>query len=144
MTIELPGLFDLQVNGFGGIDFNAADLTRDDVELALGRLRRAGVTRCLPTLITSSFDQFAAAARVLSRMRTYLILRDRARQWNADTEIQAILASLNSTASAFSKYSKQQRDALLATAFDREALAGRGLGYERLDQLTMEVLLGVR
>jgi N-acetylglucosamine-6-phosphate deacetylase len=68
MTIELPGLFDLQVNGFGGIDFNAADLTRDDVELALGRLRRAGVTRCLPTLITSSFDQFAAAARVLSRM----------------------------------------------------------------------------
>ena len=27
MTLELPGLFDLQVNGFGGIDFNAPDLT---------------------------------------------------------------------------------------------------------------------
>jgi len=77
-------------------------------------------------------------------MRTYLILSDRARRWNADTEIQAILASLDSTASAFSKYSRQARDTLLATAFDRGALAVRGLGYERLDQLTMEVLLGVR
>jgi len=35
MTIELPGLFDLQVNGFGGIDFNSAGLTPDRVELAL-------------------------------------------------------------------------------------------------------------
>jgi N-acetylglucosamine-6-phosphate deacetylase len=68
MTIELPGLFDLQVNGFGGIDFNTAGLTPDRVELALGKLRRTGVTRCLPTLITSSFDQFAASARVLSRI----------------------------------------------------------------------------
>jgi xylose isomerase len=33
---------------------------------------------------------------------------------------------------------------LLATPFDRVALAHRGLGYERLDQLTMELLLGVR
>jgi xylose isomerase len=77
-------------------------------------------------------------------MRTYLILRERARQWNADGEIQAILASLDSTAPAFSTYSKRLRDTLLATVFDREAVARRGLGYERLDQLTMEVLLGVR
>jgi len=52
-------------------------------------------------------------------MRTYLILRERARQWNADPDIQALVAGLG----------KQGR---------------RGLGYERLDQLTMEVLLGVR
>jgi len=52
-------------------------------------------------------------------MRTYLILRDRARQWNADPDIQALVAGLG----------KQGRG---------------GLGYERLDQLTMEVLLGVR
>jgi xylose isomerase len=52
-------------------------------------------------------------------MRTYLILRERAKQWNADREIQALVAEL-----------------------DKEGR--RGLGYERLDQLTMELLLGVR
>ena len=66
--IELPGLFDLQVNGFGGIDFNARDLAADRVDEALARMRATGVTRCLPTLITSSFDQFAASARVIGRM----------------------------------------------------------------------------
>jgi N-acetylglucosamine-6-phosphate deacetylase len=69
MTIELPGLFDLQVNGFGGIDFNAPDLTADRVDEALTHLQATGVTRCLPTLITSSFDQFAASARVLGASR---------------------------------------------------------------------------
>ena len=29
MRIEFPGLFDLQVNGFAGVDFNAPDLTAD-------------------------------------------------------------------------------------------------------------------
>ena len=66
MTIELPGLFDLQVNGFGGVDFNAPDLTADRVVEALDRMRATGVTRCLPTLITSSYDEFAASARILA------------------------------------------------------------------------------
>ena len=66
-TLELPGLFDLQVNGFGGIDFNAPDLTEDGVDAALARMRENGVTRCLPTLITSSFERFAASARVITR-----------------------------------------------------------------------------
>ena len=68
MRIEVPGLFDLQVNGFGGIDFNSAGLTADRVDEALQQVLATGVTRCLPTLITSSFEQFAASARVLSRM----------------------------------------------------------------------------
>jgi len=68
ITLELPGLFDLQVNGFGGIDFNAPGLTDDDVDAALARMRATGVTKCLPTIITSSFEQFAAAARVIGGM----------------------------------------------------------------------------
>ena len=68
MRLELPGFFDLQVNGFAGVDFNAADLTADAVAMALERLRATGVTRCLPTLITSPLDRFAAAARVIARM----------------------------------------------------------------------------
>src|SRR4029079_11905906 len=66
MRVELPGFFDLQVNGFAGVDFNAPDLTRDAVRQALDALRATGVTRCLPTLITSPLDAFTASARVLS------------------------------------------------------------------------------
>jgi N-acetylglucosamine-6-phosphate deacetylase len=67
MKVELPGFFDLQVNGFAGVDFNAADLTADRVALALDGLRATGVTRCLPTLVTSPFEAFAASARTLAR-----------------------------------------------------------------------------
>src|SRR6185295_19813720 len=66
MRIDLPGLFDLQVNGFGGIDFNAPHLTTDRVIEAVERMRATGVTRCLPTLITSSLDEFARNARVIA------------------------------------------------------------------------------
>ena len=67
MKITLPGFFDLQVNGFAGVDFNGAGLTADGVHVALDAIRATGVTRCLPTLITSPFDDFAASARVLAR-----------------------------------------------------------------------------
>src|SRR5438093_11981460 len=79
-------------------------------------------------------------------MRTYLILRERAKQWHADAEIQALVASVGDAHDApnFYRYSQRNRDALLASTFDRAGLAKRGLAYERLDQLTMEVLLGVR
>ena len=56
------------MNGFGGIDFNGPDLTADRCAQALERMRATGVTRCLPTLITSAFDRFAASARVLARL----------------------------------------------------------------------------
>ena len=68
MTVEFPGLFDIQVNGFGGIDFNGRDLTPDRVGEALDRMRATGVTRSLPTLITSSFEDFAASASAISRI----------------------------------------------------------------------------
>ncbi len=67
MRLELPGLFDLHVNGFGGIDFNGPDLSADRAAEAVEQMRATGVTRCLPTLVTSSFAQFARSARVLAR-----------------------------------------------------------------------------
>jgi hypothetical protein len=48
-----PGFLDLQVNGFAGVDFNDPATTADDLHRALGVLRSHGVTRILPTLITS-------------------------------------------------------------------------------------------
>jgi len=78
-------------------------------------------------------------------MRTYLILKERAARWNADKEIQALISETTvGKAPSMSKYSTSSRDAVLAETHDRAALASRGLGYEKLDQLTMEVLMGVR
>jgi N-acetylglucosamine-6-phosphate deacetylase len=66
LRLECPGLCDLQVNGFAGVDFNAPNLPADRVHFALAQLRLTGVTRLLPTLITSSLEDFAACARVLA------------------------------------------------------------------------------
>jgi xylose isomerase len=79
-------------------------------------------------------------------MRTYLILRERAQQWRADPDIQGLVAALGGgqAAPALHAYSPAHREALVETAFDRAALAREGLAYERLDQLTMELLLGIR
>jgi N-acetylglucosamine-6-phosphate deacetylase len=51
--IVSDGLFDLQVNGFAGVDFNRADITAADMDRALAAMRLTGVTGCLPTLITA-------------------------------------------------------------------------------------------
>jgi len=81
-------------------------------------------------------------------MRTYLMLKEKAAQFNADPEIQAILAEINAEdpalAAVFGKYSPEKAEAIKAHAFDRQAIAARGLKYERLDQLTIDLLLGMR
>ncbi len=60
-----PGFLDLQVNGFAGVDFNDPATTVDDLHRALGVLRAHGVTRLLPTLITSSAERFGQCASML-------------------------------------------------------------------------------
>jgi xylose isomerase len=89
---------------------------------------------------TENYDGVKDFAR--GCMRTYLILRERARRWNQDREIQGLLADQLPNGAA--PYSHAHRDALLGRTFDRAALASKPLSYERLDQLTMEVLLGLR
>jgi xylose isomerase len=79
-------------------------------------------------------------------MRTYLILKEKAARFNADKEIQALLAEINADdgamAAYFGRYSPEKAAALKDRSFDRAAIAGRGLKYERLDQLTVDLLLG--
>lgn len=81
-------------------------------------------------------------------MRTYLMLKEKAAQFNADPEIQEILAEINAEspelAPVFGKYSVEKAEAIKAIDFDRKAIASRGLKYERLDQLTIDLLLGMR
>jgi xylose isomerase len=79
-------------------------------------------------------------------MRTYLILKEKARRFREDKEIQAIIKALQDPMgeAPLPKYSTAAADALKARTFDREALASRPLPYERLDQLVIDLLLGVR
>jgi xylose isomerase len=80
-------------------------------------------------------------------MRTYLILKEKARQWNEDAEIKALLAEMNEQSvdvPGYKQYSEESAASLLAHNFDRLALASKGLQYEKLDQLTIDILLGVR
>jgi xylose isomerase len=93
-------------------------------------------------------DEEGVKAFARGCMRTYLILKEKAEEWNKDQEIQGILAELNTDQEKVSPllgvYSSEKAAKLKARSFDREALGNRGLSYERLDQLTLEVLLGVR
>jgi N-acetylglucosamine-6-phosphate deacetylase len=67
MRIEFPGFFDLQVNGFAGVDFNTPGCTLDQLKHATDALRATGVTRFLPTLITSSLERFSRCVRSILR-----------------------------------------------------------------------------
>jgi len=78
-------------------------------------------------------------------MRTYLILKEKALQWNNDQEIQDLLNEVHPTAATpLAPYSKSEAEHLKSKKFDRQGFAARGLAYERLDQLTVDLLLGVR
>jgi xylose isomerase len=81
-------------------------------------------------------------------IRTYLILKEKAIQWKQDKEIQALLAEINSdkekVSSLLGAFTPERVASLKARTFDRVALGARGLSYERLDQLTVDLLLGVR
>jgi N-acetylglucosamine-6-phosphate deacetylase len=65
MTLTFPGFVDLQVNGFAGVDFNTPGASPERLRHACEAMRATGVTRCLPTLITSSLERFSACARAI-------------------------------------------------------------------------------
>jgi N-acetylglucosamine-6-phosphate deacetylase len=65
MELQLPGLVDIQVNGFAGIDFNTPGLSGEQIRVAISALRATGVTCFLPTLITGPLERFSSCARAL-------------------------------------------------------------------------------
>ena len=84
----------------------------------------------------------------LGCMRTYNMLKAKVKRFNADAEIQALLEELNGGDQTYggllNGYSAETAQKLQAATFDVEKLAQRGYRYERLDQLTVEIILGVR
>jgi xylose isomerase len=91
---------------------------------------------------TADADDVKAFAR--GCMRTYLILKEKARRFAEDAEIQGLLSQIRAQDAAAEPYSRESAQALSARDFDRQALGARGQPYEALDQLVIELLLGVR
>lgn len=81
-------------------------------------------------------------------MRTYLILKEKAYRFNEDKEIQDLLSEINADDDAltplFGKYSPKKAADLKARSLDRSSISERGMKYERLDQLTIDIITGVR
>ena len=96
---------------------------------------------------TADYEDVKAFAR--GCMRTYLILKEKAASWNKDPEIQALVARIaasdDGSMDAFlGPYTPDRAKALGELELDRVALGERGLPYEELDQLTIDLLLGAR
>jgi len=80
-------------------------------------------------------------------MRNYLILKEKARQFNEDEEIQSLLAEIHSAPEdpeLATKYTRGKAEKIKALPLDRLELSARKLPYERLDQMTVDILFGVR
>jgi xylose isomerase len=78
-------------------------------------------------------------------MRNYLILRNKVRAFRADPEVaEALEASRVGELAVPTLGEGESLDVLRAEAFDPAAMGRRGMHFERIDQLAMEHLLGVR
>jgi len=139
---QYPGRYDQDLR-FGSRDIKAAFYLvkfLEDVGYSGSRHFDAHAYR------SEDFDGVKDFAR--GCMRTYLILKEKAARFNQDVEIQDLLSEINRMNSSqpvlTGNYSTEKVRALKAQLFDREAIASRGLKYERLDQLTIDLLLGVR
>lgn len=68
-----PGLVDLQINGFAGVDFNDPAMTAADLDRALEAMLATGVTHCLPTIITAHphelVERFQALDKAVAESR---------------------------------------------------------------------------
>ncbi|MCD0167358.1 xylose isomerase [Deinococcus sp. 12RED42] len=143
------------------IDLNDQKMSRFDQDLRFGSENLKGAFTLVKLLEDSGYDgplhfdahalrtEDEAGVWAFARgcMRTYLILKDKARQFNADPEIQAALAEYHRAddeLAALSRFTPQNAAALKDRTFDRAALGSRGLGLEHLDQLTNDLLFGIR
>jgi xylose isomerase len=143
------------------IDLNDQKMGRFDQDLRFGSENLKGAFFLVQLLEQSGYagpkhfdahalrteDEAGVWAFARGCMRTYLMLREKAKQFAADSEIQAALAAYSvkdEALSALTQFSPENAASLKAHAFDRSALGARGPGLEHLDQLTVDLLLGMR
>lgn len=61
--------FDIQVNGYGGVDFNQGHLSAEDLHTACQALKRDGTDGILATIITEKLDKMQARIARLVELR---------------------------------------------------------------------------
>jgi xylose isomerase len=139
---QYPGRYDQDLR-FGSRDIKAAFFLvkfLEDVGYSGSRHFDAHAYR------TEDYDGVRDFAR--GCMRTYLILKEKASCFNTDPEIQMLLREIHadegSMAPYFGAYNPKKAADLKSQSFDRVSMAQPGLKYERLDQLTVDLLLGTR
>src|SRR5690606_8999131 len=77
------GTFDIQVNGYAGVDFNGDDLNEEELHRACAALRADGVSGILATIITDK------PARMIGRLKRLIALR------GADNLARDVIAGLH-------------------------------------------------
>jgi xylose isomerase len=141
------------------IDLNGQHGPRYDQDLRFGAGNARGAFWVVDTLLAGGYDgpvhfdykpprtedDEGVWASAAACMRNYLILREKARAFRADPEVQAALAAARAPELAEPTLApgetwRDVRDVVV----DADALGARGMGYEHLDQLAMEHLYGVR
>jgi xylose isomerase len=75
-------------------------------------------------------------------MRTYKILAHKAKLFAKDKEIQALINK--GQKEPMSNYSKDVHKKLMAEKFDIDKIAEKGSGYEKIDQMLFDLLMGLR
>lgn len=142
------------------IDLNAQRMSRFDQDLRFGQEDLKEALLLVRLLESSGYDgprhfdahalrvedaegvrEFAAGC-----MRTYLILAQRAREFDADAQVASALEAAQAPALAqptVGRYTPAAAQEILAEEFPLDELAARGAGHERVDQLLVERLLGV-
>jgi xylose isomerase len=141
LNAQKPGRFDQDLR-FGSEDIKAAFFLVKLLEDAKWSGMRHFDSHAYRTEDEQGVWDFAAGS-----MRTYLILKEKVAQFAADKEIQTLLADLRARGAKTGqrvKYSAANAKKLKDQSFDLDVMRSQGYAYERLDQLTMELLLGVR
>jgi xylose isomerase len=141
LNAQKPGRFDQDLR-FGSEDVKAAFFLVKLLEDSGWSGMRHFDSHAYRTEDEQGVWDFAAGS-----MRTYLILKEKVKRFNEDPEIQSLLRDLGTRGAAPGqrvRYSDADAKAIRDERLDLDPLRARGYGYERLDQLTMEVLLGVR
>ena len=138
---QMPGRYDQDLR-FGSVNLKSAFLLVKFLEEVGYQGTRHFDAHAYRTEDYEGVKDFARGC-----MRTYLIYKEKAAHWNADKEIQEILKEISRPVDGIpciGCYSNKGASALLSHVFDKEAITKKRLPYERLDQLTVDILAGVR
>jgi xylose isomerase len=144
LNAQKPGRFDQDLR-FGSEDQKGAFLLVRLLEGGHGQPRWEGMrhfdAHAYRTEDEDGVWEFAAGC-----MRTYRILAERARAFDADPEVKELLAEVRNTTiePLLARYTQRSAAALRALDLDPAAIAREGRRHERLDQLLIEHLLGAR